>query len=133
MAGFAIAPAVPGALIVGALLAMNEHEITEVVVLASIYFAYPIALAIGAPIHALLLRSGFTQWLAYAAAGAALGALLYAVVPMAIDALVALQGVGGGRTSFTLSVLPLAVACGAVAASAFWLIVRPDLHVRAPA
>jgi len=130
IAGFAIAPIVPGALIAAALLAMNDRETAEVVILANIYFGYPIALVIGAPIHLALMRARLTHWFAYACAGAALGAVLYLVVPKVFDLLLQAQGVTGGETMFTPSVLPVGVICAAVATSVFWLIVRPDQRVK---
>lgn len=130
IAGFVIAPIVPGALIAAVLLALSDSEMAEFVILANVYFGYPVALLIGAPIHFALLRGRLTHRLAYAGAGAAIGAFLYFAVPALIDGLMALQGVGGGQTMFTANVLPLGMVCGAVATSVFWLIVRPDQQLK---
>ncbi len=129
IAGFVIAPVVPGALIAAAMLALGEREDAQSVVMTNLIFGYPIAFLFGLPIHALLLRNRWTSWPAYAASGAALGAFLYVTLPLLIEALMLMQGVdAGGHVTFSPSVLPVAIACAAAAAISFWLIVRPDRH-----
>lgn len=123
--GFAIAPVVPGALLAAALLAHNEKEAASVF-LAGLYLGYPIALLLGLPAHLVLQRNGLTSWLSYVISGALLGAALYFIIPPAIDLLLQAQGVEGGHTVFTLTVLPAAACVAATAALAFWLIARPD-------
>ena len=50
-------------------------------------------------------------------------------LPALIEALMLTQGVdAGGHVTFSLSVLPVAIACATAAAISFWLIVRPDRH-----
>ncbi len=132
VAGFAIAPAVPGALLAGALLAADERSNAQELFLVSINFAYPIALLIGVPLFALLQRQGWTGLIAYALTGAALGAFLYVAMPMLLETLMMIvEGVdAAGHITFSLSVLPVAIGCAVVAAIAFWLIARPDRALR---
>src|SRR5258706_12530308 len=126
IAGFAIAPIVPGALIAAVMLALADREDAQSLVMANLIFGYPIAFLFGVPIHALLFRNRWTSLPAYAASGAALGAFLYVNLPALIEALMLTQGVdAGGHVAFSLSVLPAAIACATAAAISFLLIGRP--------
>lgn len=127
IAGFVIAPLVPGVLIAGLMLALSEREDALSMLKASVIFAYPIAFLLGVPSHAVLLRYGWTSWPAYVAAGALLGALVYVAAPALIEAAMLLQGVdAGGHVMFSAMLFPVAAACGAIAAASFWPIARPD-------
>jgi hypothetical protein len=127
IAGLVIAPLVPGALIAVALIAVNEGDEATAAFLASIDFGVPIALLFGAPIHFALLRSGSTSIFVYLASGAAIGGLLYVLLPPFIDLLMRLQGFeAGGHTSFSIELLPVLAVCTTIAAMTFWLIARPD-------
>ena len=127
MAGFGIAPIVPGVAISAAMLALSQSEDAQAVLLANLIFGYPMAFLLGVPSHFLLLRNGWTAWWAYGLAGAVLGVIVYAGMPLLLETIMRLQGLdASGHVTFSLELLPVAMLCASVAAVAFWLIVRPD-------
>ncbi len=131
IAGFVSAPLVPGALIVALLLGFEEREEAQAVMLATLYFGYPTAVLLGVPAHVVMAHYHLRTLLAYAGAGALIGALLYVALPTMIEILMQMQGVdSGGHVTFSFSVLPAAMICASVAATSFWLIVRPDRATR---
>ena len=130
IAGLAVAPIVPGALIAGAMFVLAQGEDAVSVLQANVLFGYPVAFLLGVPGHVLLMRSGWTAWTAYAAAGALLGAAVYAGAPAVIETIMRLQGVdASGHLTFSATLLPVAMICATLAAVSFWLIVRPDRAV----
>ena len=127
VAGFLIAPFVPGVVIAAAMLALSRNEDAQAVLLGNLVFGYPIAFLLGVPSHLLLRRNGWTAWWTYCLAGALLGAVVYAETPLLLETTMRLQGLdASGHVTFSRELLPVAVLCAGVAAVSFWLIVRPD-------
>jgi hypothetical protein len=132
--GFLIAPVSPGLLAVvvaapfygPAVFSLKFSSDALLIVGLSAVFGYPVGV-IGIPVYALLRWRGWNGWLVHAAAGAALGPILYLIhvvqADLATDGLWSLTG----RAANTVPVyIPLGMICGAVAGSFYWLIARPD-------
>jgi hypothetical protein len=148
-AGFVVGPISPGLAIAAALVApsvfpdplrafMNAALIARTTVFFSAALGYPLAICLGIPVFVTLGRFQRRDYWAYLVAGAIIGAFSYGLVwwgawDFAIG--VALRSdvniwpvtpsVPGG-TLVSAVWIPAGMVCGAIGASAFWVIARPD-------
>ena len=123
-AAFVVAPILPGAL-VGAYDAINGDWWSVLWYLEfSAALGYPVAVVLGIPLHLLLTWKKLTAYPIYAGSGALLGVVAYLAT--------VLPGIlfGGAQLSqvviATGALLSSGAIFGTIAASAFWLIARPD-------
>lgn len=130
-AGFLVAPVVPGLIIAASVELLGSRDpLSAWYVELSAALGYPTALVLGIPAYWLTKRYTLTSLAAYAAIGALLGIAAYfgvflpglLVAPTNPDVWHAMGG--------SLAFMPAACLSGVVAATAFWLIARPDLQVQ---
>ncbi|OCJ12595.1 hypothetical protein A6U86_06145 [Rhizobium sp. AC27/96] len=121
-AGVALAP-LPSAAIAALLLRRGLEDYISIweAILPLAAIGYAIAFSLGLPIHFALFLRGWTKIGHYTAAGAILGAAV----------LFSMFIIGGNISTiradeYTLLALATAVGSVGLAATTFWLIVRPD-------
>lgn len=129
IAGFVVSPPMP-ALIAAVCIAPfapeKFGEFAWLIGLAAI-LGYPIAAIFGLPLYLLLRSRNWNGLLSYVAAGAVLGIVLFACYGVIYERDSAgMLFLSGHFWSMAPAFVPVGAICGMVAATTFWLIVRPD-------
>jgi len=95
---------------------------------------YPVAIAIGLPLHLLYVRICWRHLIVYLVTGALIGMLItWAIfVDAAVESLDLSIGLWEGFAP-PIPITILAGFFGALSAGVFWLIARPDRSFRTPA
>lgn len=133
--GFLLAPLAPGMLVdFIATVEVWPYGWARFGIATAAVLGHPVALLFGVPAYLFFQRRGWVAFSTYVGAGAVLGVVPFAFffVPPAVDC-------ASGAASDSHACLVLATmapagiystVAGAVAASAFWFIVRPDKALR---
>lgn len=129
VAGFLVAPMMPGLILAAVVLAVGGDSQTLDYAAFASYVSYPFALLVGLPSFLLMRRRRWDGWRAYAVAGLVL-AFIFVVL---FAALVGVDGEKAGSAWMALLAnlaffLPFVLACALASSMVFWLVVRPDLH-----
>lgn len=124
IAGFLIAPLVPGLIASSGALFSDGFNAAALYLVIAILFGYPVTLAVGVPLYFLLAERKWTSLSCYALASPILGLVCYVIsfVPPLLD--------GQTVSELTPTVSPglafLSAIAALIGAILFWLIARPD-------
>ncbi len=124
--GFVLAPFTPVVLLLAISLGSGGIEWRESLLMIEIGVpaVYVPAIVLGTPAFLLLRWRRWDGLLAYIAAAAVIGAIVWLVFGLAVPAKPA--GAAWGLARLARGLLPVALACSLAVSSAFWSIVRPD-------
>jgi hypothetical protein len=124
--GFALAPFTPVLLLLAISIGSGGIVWRESLLLIEVGVpaVYAPAIVLGIPTFALLRWRRWDGLVAYIAAGAAIGVIVWLVYGAVVPATP--RGLALSLTRQARGLLPVSLACALSVSSAFWAIVRPD-------